>query len=155
MRSGVRVGIDVGTVRVGISRSDRDGLLATPYETVPRSEDSSDYRRIAALVEEISAQEIIVGLPLGLAGTATASTNDALHFAEQLNALVSVPIRMVDERLSTVSAARALRANGKSARKSRSVIDQTAATVILQLALDTERQTGSAPGEQLSSPREA
>lgn len=149
------MGIDVGTVRVGISRSDRDGLLATPYETVPRSEDSSDYRRIAALVEEISAQEIIVGLPLGLAGTATASTNDALHFAEQLNALVSVPIRMVDERLSTVSAARALRANGKSARKSRSVIDQTAATVILQLALDTERQTGSAPGEQLSSPREA
>lgn len=138
-----------------MSRSDRDGLLATPYETVARSEDSSDYRMIAALIEEVSAQEIIVGLPLGLSGAATASTHDALHFAEQLNTLVSVPIRMVDERLSTVSAARALRANGKSSRQSRSIIDQTAATVILQLALDIERQTGSAPGKQLSSTRDA
>ena len=155
MRTGVRVGIDVGTVRIGISRSDRDGLLATPYETVNRAEDSSDYVQIAALIEEASAREIIVGLPLSLSGAPTASTNDAIAFAEQLSSVVSVPIRMVDERLSTVSAARALHVNGKSTRKSRSIIDQTAATVILQHALDSERLTGAEPGTQLPAIRES
>lgn len=151
MRSGVRVGIDVGKVRIGVSRSDLHGMLATPVETVARSEDAADRRRIAEIVGELGAFEVIVGLPLALSGARTASTADAIDFAEALASEVGVPVRMVDERLSTVSAASALRASGRNTKKARPVVDQVAATIILQHALDAERATGRPPGDTVES----
>lgn len=151
MRSGVRLGIDVGKVRIGVSRSDLHGMLATPVETVPRSEDAADRRRIAEIVGELGAFEVIVGLPLALSGARTASTADAVGFAETLAAEVGVPVRMVDERLSTVSATSALRASGRNAKKARPVVDQVAATIILQHALDAERATGRPPGDPVET----
>ncbi|MGH1550917.1 Holliday junction resolvase RuvX [Leifsonia poae] len=151
MRSGVRVGIDVGKVRIGVSRSDLHGMLATPVETVARSEDGVDRRRIAEIVGELGAFEIIVGLPLALSGAHTASTGDAIGFAEALAAEAGVPVRLVDERLTTVSASQALRASGRNTKKARPVVDQVAATIILQHALDAERATGRPPGDPVET----
>jgi len=144
MRPGVRLGIDVGTARIGIARSDLHGMLATPVETVPRG--AGDIARIRELVSEIDAVEIIVGLPLALSGRETASTGDAKEFAGRLSTACEVPVRLVDERLSTVSANSALRASGRNAKNSRSVVDQVAAVIILQHALDFERSADSPPG---------
>lgn len=146
MRGGVRLGIDVGKVRIGVSRSDPNGMLATPYETVARSEDAADHRRIGDIVTELDVFEIIVGLPLALSGAHTASTADAVGFAEALVAEIGVSVRLVDERLSTVSAHSALRASGKNSKSARPVVDQAAATIILQHALDAERASGRPPG---------
>ena len=143
MRPGVRLGIDVGTARIGVARSDLHGMLATPVETVPRG--AGDIARIRELVSEIDAVEIIVGLPLALSGRETASTGDAKEFAGRLSTACAVPVRLVDERLSTVSANSALRASGRNAKNSRSVVDQVAAVIILQHALDFERSADSPP----------
>lgn len=145
MRQGVRVGVDVGTVRVGVARSDLHGILATPVETVRRG--AGDIDRILAIANELEAIELIVGLPLALSGARTASTRDATGFAGRLAAATSLPVRLVDERLSTVSAQAALHASGRSSRQSRSVIDQVAAVIIVQHALDFERAAGTLPGE--------
>jgi putative Holliday junction resolvase len=144
VRPGVRLGIDVGTVRIGVARSDDRGMLATPVETVPRS--SGDIARIAEIAGEDGAIELIVGLPIALSGRDTASTADARAFAAQLAALRIAPVRLVDERLSTVSANSALRASGRSSRSSRTVVDQVAAVIILQHALDFERSGSEPPG---------
>ena len=145
MREGVRIGVDVGTVRIGVARSDLHGMLATPVETVARG--AGDLERILAIATELDALELIVGLPLSLAGTHTASTADAAGFAERLANATERPVRLVDERLTTVSAQSALRASGRSAKQSRSVIDQVAAVIIVQHALDFERAAGTPPGE--------
>lgn len=145
MRSGVRLGVDVGTVRVGVARSDFHGMLATPVETVRRGE--GDVARILALCAEIDAFEIVVGLPLALSGNRTASTEDAVGFAERLASATPIPVRLVDERLSTVSASSALRSSGKSSKQGRSVVDQVAAVIILQHALDSERSRDLPPGD--------
>lgn len=147
MRPGVRVGVDVGKVRIGVSRSDPDGMLALPVETVARSDDGGDLARIQELVTEFAAVEVIVGLPLSLSGAHTPSTDDAVEFASRLAQTCGRPVRLVDERLSTVSAQSALRASGRTTKNSRSVVDQAAATVILQHALDAERAGGRPPGE--------
>ncbi len=140
----MRLGIDVGTVRIGVARSDLHGMLATPVETVPRG--SGDLARISQLAAEIEAVEIVVGLPIALSGRDTPSTGDARGFAGEIARTVPLPVRLVDERLSTVSAHSALRASGRSAKNSRSVVDQVAAVIILQHALDFERSAGSPPG---------
>ncbi|MCU1544579.1 MAG: Holliday junction resolvase RuvX [Microbacteriaceae bacterium] len=144
MRSGVRLGVDVGTVRIGVARSDLHGMLATPVETVPRGD--GDVARILAIATELEAFELIVGLPLALSGRRTASTADAVAFAELVAASTPVPVRMVDERLSTVSAQAAVRSSGRTSKQTRSVIDQVAAVIILQHALDFERSSERPPG---------
>jgi putative Holliday junction resolvase len=144
MRTGVRVGVDVGKVRIGVARTDFHGMLATPVETVKRGE--GDVARILAIVEALDATELVVGLPLSLAGTHTASTEDAESFARRLAVATPVPVRMVDERLSTVSAQAALRSAGRNSKTSRPVIDQVAAVIIVQHALDFERAAGRPPG---------
>lgn len=144
MRSGVRVGVDVGTARIGVARSDPHGMLATPVETVERGGDP--VTRVLGIVAEHEGIELIVGLPLALSGRETASTLDATEFARELARRGSVPVRVVDERLSTVSAHSALRASGRNAKNSRSVVDQVAAVIILQHALDFERSADSPPG---------
>ena len=149
MRSGVRVGIDIGTVRIGVARSDRDGYLATPVETVDRGSENP-IGQLVSLIAELEAIEVIVGLPLSLNGSHTASTEDALVMARELAQNASVPVRLIDERLTTVSAHSALRAAGKKQKQTRSVIDQVAAVMILQHALDSERSSGNLPGKDIS-----
>ena len=144
MRSGVRLGIDVGTVRVGVARSDLHGMLATPVETVARGD--GDIVRIAELIAELDVIEVIVGLPLALSGQRTASTEDATDFAVRVATAVEIPVRHMDERLSTVSAQAALRSSGRSSKQGRPVIDQVAAVIILQHALDFERSRDTPPG---------
>ncbi len=141
--------MDVGTVRIGVARSDPHGMLATPVETVTRG--AGDIDRIRALALEIEAIEVIVGLPLALSGRETASTADARSFASALASRIDVPVRVVDERLSSVSANSALRASGRTAKNSRSVVDQVAAVIILQHALDFERSASLAPGAVVDS----
>ncbi|WIE73970.1 MULTISPECIES: Holliday junction resolvase RuvX [unclassified Curtobacterium] len=146
MRSGRRLGVDVGRARIGIAVCDRDGLLATPVETV-RRDDSSDLRRILEIADEYDVLELVVGLPLSMSGGDTPSTDDARAFAARI--AERRPVRLVDERLSTVTAQRGLHQAGKNTKKSRSVIDQAAAVIILQHALDHERSAGAPPGTTL------
>ncbi|PZE28830.1 Holliday junction resolvase RuvX [Curtobacterium sp. MCBD17_013] len=143
VRTGRRLGVDVGRARIGVAVSDRDGLLATPVETV-RRDDRRDVPRILELAAEYDAIEVIVGLPLSLSGDDTPSTTDARAFAARI--ATRVPVRLVDERLSTVSAQRGMREAGRDSRRSRAVIDQAAAVIILQHALDRERSGGTPPG---------
>ena len=151
MRQGARLGIDVGRARIGVARCDAGGLLAVPVETVQRSADGdADVRRILELAEEYDAIELVVGNPLSLSGSATPSTEDAIAFAERL-AAGGAAVRLVDERLSTVSAQQALRASGKSSRNQRPMVDQVAAVIILQHAIDTERASGTEPGRLLTT----
>lgn len=144
MRAGVRIGVDVGKARVGVARSDRDALLATPVETLIR--DATTLDRLSALARELEPIEFVVGLPISLSGADTASTTDARDFARDLAATSGVPVRLVDERLSTVTAQRNLREAGRRAKGSRPVIDQVAAVIILQNALDFERSASRPPG---------
>lgn len=151
-RRGTRLGIDVGKARVGVSRCDPDGMLAVPVETVPRSDTSIE--RIAELAAEWEPLEFVVGLPVNMRGEETPSTTDAREFAQALQAHTGLPVRMVDERLSTVTAHAALRSSGRSQKKSRSIVDQVAAVVLLQHAVDTEKSTGSPAGELLKPAEE-
>jgi putative Holliday junction resolvase len=156
VRRGVRIGIDVGKARVGVARTDPDGLLATPVETLARSADGvADIGAVRDLVAGLDALEVIVGLPIALSGRDTASTQDARDFAAAVARAVAVPVRLVDERLSTVSAQGALRASGRKGRSQRSVIDQVAAVIIVQHALDLERSSGRPPGRMVDVTREA
>jgi putative holliday junction resolvase len=146
VRRGVRVGIDVGSVRVGVATCDPDAVLATPMETVRRGDGELD--RLAAIVAERTAVEVVVGLPVSLSGQEGQAAAAARDFARALAGRVApCPVRLVDERLSTVTATRALRESGISARRGRSAVDQAAAVVILQGALDAERESGRPPGE--------
>ena len=151
MRDGIRLGIDVGRARVGVAVSDAGGALAMPVETVQRTgEAQAAADRVLELAAEHGAFEIVVGLPLSLSGADTPSTQDARDFAALLGR-GEADVRLVDERMSTVSAQHGMRAAGRSAKRQRSVIDQAAAVVILQHALDSERSTGRPPGIALST----
>ena len=143
-RRGVRLGIDVGRARIGVSRCDPDAMLAVPVETVPRSDTSIE--RLVELAREYDPIEFVVGLPVNLQGADTLSTTDARAFAMELQARSQIRVRLVDERLSTVSAHAALRSSGRTQRNSRSIVDQIAAVVLLQQAIDTEKSTGNPPG---------
>ncbi|GAB3212273.1 Holliday junction resolvase RuvX [Marinactinospora thermotolerans] len=153
MRHGVRLAVDPGDARIGVARSDPSGTLATPVETVRRGR--GDLDRLAGLVLEHEAREVIVGYPASLSGEEGPAARNARAFAAALaRKLAPVPVRLVDERLTTVTAQTQLRSGasfGKrgahGGRARRGVIDQAAATVLLQSALDTERQTGRPPGE--------
>lgn len=151
MRRGVRLGIDVGTVRVGVARSDPDGILATPVETLARAQDEDDKRAIVALAEELGAIEIVVGLPRSMDGKQRTSARAATDYATRLAGLVSrsghpATLRLVDERLTSTAAHRSMHASGRPGRRQREVVDQVAAVLILQTALDTERTTGRPAG---------
>lgn len=148
MRQGVRLGIDVGDVRIGVAACDPSGLIATPVETVPRG--PGDLSRLRALAQEHGAVEAVVGLPRSLSGGEGPAAAKVRRFATELADLLAVDglgVRLVDERLSTVSAEAVLREQGRKKQRRRSVVDQAAAVVILQNALDTERGTGRPAGE--------
>jgi putative holliday junction resolvase len=131
------VALDIGTRRIGVALSDSGGTVATPYEVVTRSGDRSvDHRRIAALVEEAGAEVVVVGLPLSLDGSAGPAAQAILAEVDELRGVLPVSIVTWDERLSTVEAERSLRAMRVRKGRHRQVVDQVAATVILQSWLD-------------------
>ena len=141
---GRRLGVDVGTVRIGVAVSDPDGILATPVETVRRDRNGGHLRRLAALVGENDAVEVVVGLPRTLADRAASSALDAVAVAEELAGRISpVPVRLADERLTTVGAARSLREAGVRAKEQKDKIDQAAAVAILQGWLDQRRNAAT------------
>jgi putative Holliday junction resolvase len=130
----------VGSVRIGVASSDPDGILATPVETVRRDRSGKHVRRLAELAAQLEAVEVIVGLPRTLADRTGPSAVDAIELAEALAQRVApIPVRLADERLTTVSARRSLRAAGVRSRGQRAVIDQAAAVAILQSWLDQRR----------------
>ncbi|MCH9642674.1 MAG: Holliday junction resolvase RuvX [Actinomycetia bacterium] len=146
---GRRLGIDVGSVRIGVAVSDPDGILATPVETVARDRRPGKHlRRLARLVDEHQAVEVVVGLPRTLGDRAGSSARDAIEMADLLAGQISpVPVRLVDERLTTVTAQRSLREAGVRAKGQRSMIDQAAAVGILQNWLNQRRVALTAHGE--------
>ncbi len=144
-RPGRSLGVDVGSVRIGVACSDPDGILATPVETVRRDRSGKHVRRLAELATELGAVEVVVGLPRTLADRTGPSAIDAIELADTLaQRIAPIPVRLADERLTTVSAQRSLRAAGVHAREQRAVIDQAAAVAILQSWLDQRRASRTA-----------
>lgn len=151
MRQGVRIAVDPGTTRIGIARSDPDGILAVPVATVRRGK--GDLDAIARLVEDVDAIVVFVGHPITLAGAEGPAAAAARALAEDLARVVEpVPVRLVDERLSTAQAQRRMAEAGRSQRRTRSVLDQQAAVSILQQVLDAERNTGRPAGTTVRTP---
>ena len=147
MRLGRRIAIDTGKVRIGLAVSDAAGVLSFPLETVKRSESiEKSCLDLLTAISQYDVLEIYVGYPLSLKGEPTSSTKDALDLAHQLSKMVNAPIRMIDERLSSVSASALMHSAGKNTRAQRSTIDQASAAIILEQALEIERNSGSAPG---------
>lgn len=144
---GVRLGVDVGQVRVGVARSDPDGILATPLVTLPRDLTTalpavpSDIAELVRLAAEYAAVELVVGLPVTLAGRHGPAAVGATAYATRLaEAVAPVPVRLSDERMSTVVASRRLSERGVRGRRHRAVVDQAAAVEILQSWLDAQRR---------------
>ena len=155
VRRGRRLGIDWGDARIGVAVSDPDGLLAVPVDFVPAGD--GELTRIADRVADYEPIEVVVGLPRSMNGTEGPAAIKvrakvaglAAELAERFGADAPA-IRLVDERLSTVAAGRRLRSSGRTARQQRGLIDSEAAREILDRALETERATGTAPGQLLS-----
>lgn len=153
MRAGVRVGVDVGNARVGVAASDPSGTFASPVSTLARDRRGhADARQIAELVRDRAAVEVVVGLPLLLSGHEGEAARLAREYAASLaDRVAPVPVRLVDERLTTVDASRRLRESGVPGRGQRAVVDQAAAVLILQFALDAEAASGRPPGEAVEA----
>ncbi|MDY6055474.1 Holliday junction resolvase RuvX [Micrococcus sp.] len=157
---GRALGVDVGRARVGLAASDPDGLLATPVATLKR--DARRGRDVAELVGhavELDVVVVYVGLPRNLRGEHTASTQDAVDYAGAVAVALAghghaVPVRLVDERLTTVTAQTGLHRAGRTVRDSRDVIDQAAAVALLQDAVDVQRRTGAWAGIPVDPPEE-
>jgi putative Holliday junction resolvase len=147
---GVRLGVDVGKVRVGVARCDPDGILATPLATVPRDEPppdgdkayiSQDIRVIADLVREYEAIEVVVGLPVTLSGAEGPAAQYVRSYVQVLAvAIAPVAVHLQDERMSTVVAGRRLSESGVRGRRQRAIVDQAAAVEILQQWLEQRRR---------------
>ncbi len=153
---GVWLGVDVGTVRVGVAASDPRGVLATPVATLGRTAGTApaagddDVQEIVRLVGEHAAVGVVVGLPRSLSGGEGPAAVAARQYAAVVAASIApIWVRLVDERLTSVDAHRALRDSGVAGRRQRAVVDQAAAVLILQTALDTGRSTGAPPGERV------
>lgn len=145
MRRGVRLALDIGTVRIGVARSDATGTLAVPEATLDaRGPWLDDLRRLVDVWEPL---EIIVGLPLSLDGQERAAAAKVRDVVAAISAAVpDVPMRMVDERHTTTIAHTLMQESGVSSRRGRRVVDQAAAVIMLQQALDAERVTGEPSG---------
>ena len=155
---GIKLGVDVGTVRVGVAICDRESILATPYKTLDRNaKKNSDVRVIANLVQELGAVQVFVGLPRTMKGEERASAVMATDYARLLVGELAardlpVPVNLVDERLSSVSAHRSLHEAGMSSRNHRKVVDQVAAAGILQHAIDMQKARGADVGSRVTAP---
>ena len=139
MQRGRRIAFDYGDVRIGVATSDADSIICSPLTTL-KATDKSLIRIISQIFEEISPVQIFVGRPALLSGHDGLATEKAKQFADLLRAITDVEVLMIDERLSTVSAARNLRESGKNAKDSKASIDMAAAVSILEFALDLEKR---------------
>ena len=147
MERGRRLAIDVGAVRVGLAMCDPDAILSTPLPALRRVDaETESFAEIKAIVVENNVIEVFVGDPVSLSGSETASTKDARDFATQLARVIEASVRLVDERLTTVTAAAKLRLNGKDSKQSKSLIDSASAVEILEQALSILKQSGVSPG---------
>lgn len=144
MRSGIRLACDVGKARIGIARSDPAGLLAVPLDAVKAGENS--IVEVCAIAREYEAIEIIVGLPLTMSGDRGPAAEYTEEWVKSLADATTLPIRLHDERLTTVQAQRGLHSAGRNTRSSRAVIDSASAVVLLQSCLDSERGSGRPAG---------
>ena len=142
MERGRRIAFDVGAVRTGVAVCDPDGIFASPVGTIQSVEDA------LACLSEYEPIAIYIGLPLNLRGESTKSTESALAFAKELSHFTAIPMRLVDERLTTVSASTMLRQAGKNSKAAKGSIDSAAASLILELALASEK-AGNLPGTPL------
>ena len=133
---GVLIAFDVGTVRIGVAKSDPHGLLASPQQSIPAGDESISMA--VTLIEDFNVVEVIVGLPKTLKGGESSSTNLAREWACQLELATRVPITLIDERLTTVQAQGAFTRSGKNTKETRSKIDGAAAAILLQSYLDSQ-----------------
>jgi putative Holliday junction resolvase len=150
MITGVRLALDVGSVRIGVAKCDAEGLLATPLTTISSGPEAVD--QVVDLLLEYEAICVYIGKPISLAGKDTASTQSAIDFACEVAAKLKdsdTQVRLIDERLSTVSAQRGMHEAGRNVKQSRDAIDQAAAVVILEHALASERNSGTLVGEEV------
>lgn len=150
MITGVRIALDVGSVRIGVAKCDAEGLLATPVTTI--SAGSEAVNQVLDLLKEHQAICVYIGKPISLAGKDTASTQSAIEFAGEIAVLLkdsNTQVRLIDERLSTVTAQRGMHEAGRNVKQSRDAIDQAAAVVILEHALASERNSGTLVGEEV------
>jgi putative Holliday junction resolvase len=139
MQRGRRIAFDYGDVRIGVATSDADSIVCSPLTTL-KATDKSLLKSISEILAELDPVQIFVGKPALLSGKEGAATDKALQFADLLRGITGVEIVMVDERLSTVTAARNLRDSGKTARESKASIDMAAAVGILEFAIDLEKR---------------
>jgi putative Holliday junction resolvase len=147
---GRKLAIDIGRARLGIAISDLSGILSSPLDSVRRiADDSEVIKEILKIVADNEVQEIYVGDPVSLSGEITSSTDDARNFSSLLQSTTAIPVRLIDERLTTVTAARNLRDSGKNAKTSKSLIDSASAVVILEAVLQVERVSGEAAGRSV------
>jgi len=139
MQRGRRIAFDYGDVRIGVAVSDPDSILSSPLTTL-KATDKNLSSQILQIITEIEPVTIYVGRPALLSGNDGAATDKALEFAALLATITQVPVEMIDERMSTISASRNLREAGRSAKESKDAIDMAAAVAILEFAIDIEKR---------------
>ena len=139
MQRGRRIAFDYGDVRIGVAVSDPDAILSSPLTTL-KATDKNLSSQISQIITEIEPVTIYVGRPALLSGSDGSATDKALEFAALLATITQVPVEMIDERMSTISAARNLREAGRSAKESKDAIDMAAAVAILEFAIDIEKR---------------
>ena len=138
MQRGRRIAFDYGDARIGVAASDQDSILVSPIITLTSSSRSL-IKEIVEILEEINPIAIYVGKPTNLNGVDSTATSKVLNFVEDLKEITEIPITLVDERMSTVSASRSLREAGIDSKNSKSIIDMAAAVGILEFAITIEK----------------
>lgn len=128
--------LDVGDVRIGLAMSDIMKIIANPLETLKRKNSQADFDYILNVCKQNDVELILSGLPLSLNGQENAQTQKTREFIEQLQSQTNIPIKFVDERLTTVSAQRVLIESGMRRENRKNVVDKVAAAIILQGYLD-------------------
>ena len=138
MKRGRRIAFDYGDVRIGVAASDADSILVSPVTTLLTSSKSL-LKEISLMIEEISPIEIYVGKPTNLSGLDGLATTKAIDFSKELEGITQIPVKLIDERMSTVSASKHLREAGRDAKQAKSMIDMAAAVAILEFAISVEK----------------
>ena len=139
MQRGRRIAFDYGDVRIGVAVSDPDSILSSPLTTL-KATDKNLLKQITEILTDIDPVTIYVGRPALLSGNDGSATGKASEFVEQVRTLTPVPVEMIDERMSTISAARNLRDAGRNAKDSKDAIDMASAVAILEFALEIEKR---------------
>ena len=150
MRQGVRLALDWGDARIGVAASDPGGVLAYPVKALQGG--NREIAEVVGVVAEYEPIEVYVGFPRSLGGGEGSAAVKARERAARLAGAIGVPVRLVDERLTTVTASQRLHESGKRAKEQRRLIDAAAAVAILEQALVFEQSQGSPPGELVSAP---